>query len=132
MRDSVCPVCSAAASKSCVCGKISYCSKSCQKSDWAHHRHYCLPYLVKEVDGKGRGLVATKRIQFGEEILREDPLLLIKNEGQANFLAWCDYVLGLVNHLPESKSKDLHDLADNTSLGQTTEFLYLKGVRGLR
>ena len=40
--------------------------------------------------------------------------------------------LPLVKELAESESRDLHSLADNTSLGQSPEFLYLKGVRGLR
>ena len=89
-------------------------------------------YVLQKLEGRGRGLVATETIQFGEEILREDPLLLIKNTEQSNFLGWCDYVLLLVKELAESESRDLHSLADNTSLGQSPEFLYLKGVRGLR
>ena len=40
----------------------------------------CPPYRVREVAGKGRGLVATRQIQPGEIILEERPLLLLSGE----------------------------------------------------
>ena len=81
---------------------------------------------------KGRGLLASKRIQFGEEILREEPLLLINNKEGADLLAWSSLVLGLVRDLAETERRELEQLADNTGLDGTAEFLYLRGVRGMR
>ena len=78
---------------------------------------------------KGRGLVASQRIQWGEEILREQPLLLINNS--SSLLAWSDTVLGLVRDLAEKERRQLEELADNSGLADTAEFLYLRGVRGL-
>ena len=81
---------------------------------------------------KGRGLLASKRIQFGEEILREEPVLLINNGDQPDLVAWSEQVVGLVGDLAETERRELEQLADNTGLDGTAEFLYLRGVRGLR
>lgn len=39
----ICPVCEDIdkSVKKCQCGKISYCSKKCQKIDWKNHRQIC-------------------------------------------------------------------------------------------
>merc|ERR1712066_746050 len=126
-----CAVCEGEASKSCICGNVSYCSKTCQRRHWAQHRGDCPPFRVSQVQGKGRGLVASRKIMFGEQILTEKPLLLINNGEQPNLLAWSNSVLALVRTLEVSDSEKFHDLADNTSLAQSPEFLYLAGVRGL-
>ena len=81
---------------------------------------------------KGRGLLASKRIQFGEEILREEPVLLINNGDQPDLVAWSEQVVGLVGDLAETERRELEQLADNTGLDGTAEFLYLRGVRGMR
>ena len=41
-------------------------------------------------------------------------------------------VLGLVRDLADKERCQLEELADNTSLADSPEFLYLRGVRGLR
>jgi len=41
-RKNVCGVCSVKASKICpICNQITYCSETCQRSDWGHHKHHC-------------------------------------------------------------------------------------------
>ena len=65
--------------KSCVCGKVSYCSKECQVKDWKTHKPSCPPFVVRESPGKGRGLFATRRIKEGQIILEEYPLLTYKD-----------------------------------------------------
>ena len=40
--------------KSCVCGKVSYCSKECQVKDWKVHKPSCPPFVVRESPGKAR------------------------------------------------------------------------------
>ena len=60
--------------KSCVCRKVSYCSKECQAKDWKAHKPSCRPFAIKDAPGKGKGLFATRNIQEGEVILEEYPL----------------------------------------------------------
>ena len=64
--------------KSCVCKKVSYCSKECQVKDWKVHKPSCPPYIIKETPGKGRGLFATRRIKEGQLILEEYPLIALR------------------------------------------------------
>ena len=41
-RKDVCGVCSVKASKICpICNQITYCSETCQRSDWEHHQQLC-------------------------------------------------------------------------------------------
>ena len=35
-----------------------------QAKDWARHRHHCHPVAVGEVEGRGRGLVATRKVSL--------------------------------------------------------------------
>ena len=65
--------------KSCVCKKVSYCSKDCQVKDWKTHRPSCPPYVIRESPGKGRGLFATRKIKEGLVILEEYPLFTLKD-----------------------------------------------------
>ena len=127
-----CAVCSGPARCQCVCGRVWYCSKTCQTKDWRSHRRDCDKVLLATLKDKGRALLASKRIQFGEEILREQPLLLINNRDQKDLVAWSDHVVGLVGDLAETDRRELEQLADNTGLADSAEFLYLRGVRGLR
>ena len=71
----VCKVVSKYPLRSCVCRKVSYCSKECQAKDWKVHKPSCPPFVLRESPGKGRGLFATRRIKAGEVILEEYPLL---------------------------------------------------------
>ena len=64
--------------KSCVCRKVSYCSKECQAKDWKTHKPSCPPYIIRESPGKGRGLFATRKIKEGQVILEEYPLLVLR------------------------------------------------------
>ena len=51
------------------CQAITYCSRECQAEDWPRHKANCVPVMVKDIEGKGRGLVAAKDIKIGELIL---------------------------------------------------------------
>ena len=130
--ESQCALCSADARHRCVCGRVWYCSKACQTQDWRRHRTDCDKVSLASLTDKGRALLATRRIHWGEEILREKPLLLINNRDQKDLVAWTDHVVGLVGELAESERRELEQLADNTGLADSVEFLYLRGVRGLR
>ena len=65
--------------KSCVCKKVSYCSKECQAKDWKTHKPSCPPFIIKESPGKGKGLFATRRIKEGQIIVDEYPLLILRD-----------------------------------------------------
>jgi len=55
--------------KVCKCHAITYCGEECQIADWPRHQDNCLPVMVTEVEEKGRGLVASRNIKMGEQIL---------------------------------------------------------------
>ena len=57
------------------CHAITYCGPQCQKADWDRHSWNCLPVMVTEFEGKGRGLVAAKDIKMGDLIFTDKPML---------------------------------------------------------
>ena len=60
-------------SKCSRCHAITYCGKECQKADWPRHGWNCVPVMVKEFEGKGRGVVAARDIKMGEFIFLDKP-----------------------------------------------------------
>ena len=66
------------------CGLAWYCKTECQRSDWKIHKKVCkYPFEIKESEGKGLGLFATRDLEIGDLIVCEDPILFLKsgNEG---------------------------------------------------
>ena len=57
------------------CHSITYCSKECQVADWDRHKPNCVPVMLKDYGEKGRGLVASKDIKRGEQILIDKALV---------------------------------------------------------
>ena len=64
------------------CHAVRYCGQTCQKNDWPRHRVNCYPVLVKEIENRGRGLVATKHICAGDLIITDKAV--IKVNGNAD------------------------------------------------
>jgi len=66
------------------CHAITYCGRECQKADWDRHEWNCVPVMVTEIQGKGRGLVAARDIETGEVIFKDKAVikLAINAEGQ--------------------------------------------------
>ena len=62
-------------SKCSKCHAIAYCGKQCQVADWPRHAFNCVPVMVTEYEGKGRGVVAARDIKMGECIFMDKPLL---------------------------------------------------------
>ena len=48
------------------CHAISYCGRECQVADRPRHKWNCVPVMVTEYEGKGRGLVASRDFKVGE------------------------------------------------------------------
>ena len=81
----ICNVCSKPTIKKCgKCGLARYCRTECQRSDWKNHKKICkYPFEIKESEGKGLGLFATRNLEIGDLIVCQDPVLFLKsgNEG---------------------------------------------------
>ena len=67
-------------SKCSRCHAITYCGKQCRVADWPRHGWNCVPVMVTEYEGKGRGLVAARDIKKGELIFMDKPLLKMEAE----------------------------------------------------
>lgn len=61
------------------CQAITYCGLECQKSDWTRHRKNCIPVMIKEYEGKGRGLVASRNIKIGELIFQDTAVIDVRD-----------------------------------------------------
>lgn len=77
----ICTVCSRLTSKKCAkCGLAWYCGTECQKSDRRNHKLICkYPIEIKESEGKGLGLFATRDLEIGDLIVCENPILHLKS-----------------------------------------------------
>jgi len=116
--------------KSCsICKHAIYCSLNCQKSHWSKHKKRCQPFSIQSIASKGKGLIANRKIKFGETIVTERPIFVLKNSQFSDFDSWCIEVVNLVKNLPQEKLRKYLDLADNDYFNKTSEFLYLKGVK---
>ena len=47
----------------------------CQRKDWSRHKRLCVPVAVAELEERGRGLVATKRIATGDLMVRDEAVI---------------------------------------------------------
>ena len=98
---SVCQMTAAAKEKgkkvllTCIkCHAITYCGVECQSDDWARHEWNCVPVMVTEVQGRGRGLVAARDIKKGELIFIDKPVIKlamnVKGKLEPDFMASAD------------------------------------------
>ena len=67
-------------SKCSGCHAITYCGKECQVADFKRHKWNCLPVMVTEIPGKGRGLVAARDIKIGEQIFVDKPVISVDSD----------------------------------------------------
>ena len=98
----VCSRCCSPCSRSCVCTKVFYCSDQCQKADWANHKADCPLISIQTIDNdKGQGMVASRAINPGQEVMSERPLIHIN--GSPNSRKYHrEEVLSKYHHLPSS------------------------------
>ena len=52
------------------CHSVDYCGATCQKKDLRRHKKLCAPLVFKEMDYRGRGMVAAKDIKMGDLIFK--------------------------------------------------------------
>ena len=64
-------------SKCAGCHAITYCGVECQREDWPRHNWNCVPVMVTEIPGKGRGFVAARDIKMGELIFKDKPVITL-------------------------------------------------------
>ena len=64
-------------SKCAQCHSITYCGQECQREDWPRHSQYCIPVMVTEIPGKGKGLVASKDFKRGQVLFKETPAIMV-------------------------------------------------------
>ena len=64
-------------SKCAGCHAVTYCSVECQREDRTRHKWNCVPVMVTEIPGKGRGIVAARDIQMGELIFIDKPAITL-------------------------------------------------------
>ena len=81
MSGEKCSVCESVTTKSCSnCFQARYCSVNCQKVDRKTHKKYCYPFKVEMVEGKGKGLIATRTIQPGQQVLLDKCIISLNME----------------------------------------------------
>ena len=64
------------------CHAVTYCGRECQREDWPRHSWNCVPVMVTEIPGKGRGLVAARDIKMGELIFNDKPAIKLSFRGR--------------------------------------------------
>ena len=76
-ENSTCVVCCAFGdTKKCgKCRSVTYCGLECQRKDWSRHKRLCAPAVIKELEGKGRGLMASRSIEKGELIVKDKAVI---------------------------------------------------------
>lgn len=88
-----CAECDKEAPLKCTgCKMVHYCDVACQKKHWKKHKDDCRCYNIVDSEGKGKGMVARRKIEEGEIIVKEKPLFVVKTPYAAKHL---------VNHLAE-------------------------------
>ena len=68
------------------CHAISYCSVECQVADWGRHSWNCVPVMVTEFPGKGRGIVAANDIEKGELIFKDIAAIKLPVNAEEQFV----------------------------------------------
>ena len=105
----VCLMCGALGDKRCgACHSVTYCSPGCQKRDWARHKSLCAPVAVAELEDRGRGLVATKRMVCGDLVVRDEAVIRVVPE--ADTWGAGEAIQSQVDKLSEEKRKEFFKL----------------------
>jgi len=100
------------------CKTVVYCGVAHQRADWRRHRGECTPlpaYRVVVVEGKGRGLVATRTLEVGELVMSEKPLLVMSGpDSPATFME----MLKKYDEVPDAVKTRIKDMAVDETGGR--------------
>jgi len=102
-------------SKCSRCHAITYCGRECQRADWPRHGWNCVPVMVTEIPGKGRGLVVAKDIKKGELLFNEKSSIEIYSD-EKNLHKKRHEVLMQLSKLPDGAKEQFHKLKIPDSL----------------
>ena len=94
-------------SKCAKCEAITYCGQECQVEDWPRHKWNCLPVMVTEIEGKGRGLVAAKDIKMGELLFSDKAVIKVNSLEKTELLK---PLMEQLNNLPSEARAQFHKL----------------------
>ena len=94
-------------SKCAKCEAITYCGQECQLEDWPRHKWNCLPVMVTEIPGKGRGLVAAKDIKMGELLFSDKAVIKVNSLEKTELLK---PLMEQLNNLPSEARAQFHKL----------------------
>lgn len=102
-------MCEAPGDKRCGgCHAVTYCGPGCQRRDWARHKALCAPVAVTELEDRGRGLVATRRIETGDLVVRDEAVIRV--EPEADTWRAGEAIQRQVDRLSEEKRKEFFKL----------------------
>ena len=105
----MCLVCGAPGVMRCgACHAVTYCGPGCQKRDWARHKGLCVPLAVAELEDRGRGLVATKRMVSGDLVVRDEAVIRV--EAEADTWQAGEAIQRQVDKLSAEKRKEFYKL----------------------
>ena len=87
-------------SKCSKCHAITYCGKECQVADFARHKWNCIPVMVTEYEGRGRGVIAARDIKMGEVIFLDKPVLKVPKNPESFDRAVIESIEKQINNMP--------------------------------
>jgi len=113
------------------CHAITYCGGECQAADWGRHEWNCVPVMVTEIPGKGRGLVAARNIEKGEVIFEDESVIKLAMNAQRQFTD-PEFMTSLkqqIDSLPtEARAQyyklQTHDVVNNYNLNRRDEEVF--------
>ena len=108
------------------CRSITYCGEECQRQDWERHKDNCIPVMLTESRGKGRGLVASRDIQIGQLILTEEAAVTYNIEKGSVFGRLRD-VSTYINNTIQNASKSVRNQVKRMSRERQSQFYNLGG-----
>ena len=119
-------------SKCAGCHAITYCSVECQREDRTRHKWNCVPVMVTEIPGKGRGIVAARDIKMGELIFNDKPSIkLPSNFMLSSFLSSgpLDSMMTQVENLPTDAKSQFYKLTAPDTNTQMNAFISILANR---
>ena len=114
-------------SKCAGCHAITYCGVECQREDFPRHKWNCLPVMVTNIPGKGRGLVAARDIKMGEQIFTDKAHIQLFSSGQ-DIDEDAKSIVEQLNKLPSEARRQFHELPVLDSSEARRRYHKLPGV----